>query len=154
MKVSLLYAAGIVTLALSGCSKSTTDESKSPAPAAAPAAAAPPGEHTPDTPEVNSGDTSAANLESAKRIFAMRCQMCHGAAGRGDGPAAVSITPKPRDYSDATWQSSVSDADITKAILEGGGAIGKSQLMPANPDLKSQPEVVTGLVQLIRSFAK
>ena len=35
----------------------------------------------------------------------------------------------------------------------GGAAVGKSPLMPANPDLSSQPEVVQALVKRVRSFA-
>lgn len=93
-------------------------------------------------------------MTEAKTIFATRCQMCHGAAGKGDGPASASLTPKPRDYSDKAWQASVKDEEITKAIVEGGKAVGKSELMPASPDLASKPEVVAALVKLIRSFAQ
>jgi mono/diheme cytochrome c family protein len=40
-------------------------------------------------------DTTAAG----KKIFASSCLACHGATGKGDGPAANALTPKPRDLS-------------------------------------------------------
>ncbi len=88
----------------------------------------------------------------ARSLFDTRCAACHGALGHGDGPAAVSLTPKPRNYTDAAWQGATTDANITKAILEGGAAIGKSAAMPGNPDLDGKPEVVAELVKIIRSL--
>ena len=34
----------------------------------------------------------------------------------------------------------------------GGAAVGKSPIMPASPDLDEKPEVVEGLVKLVRKF--
>ncbi|MEQ1568918.1 MAG: cytochrome c [Myxococcota bacterium] len=33
------------------------------------------------------------------QVFAARCAACHGATGRGDGPAAAGMQPPPRDLS-------------------------------------------------------
>ena len=85
-------------------------------------------------------------------LFKSKCVVCHGDAGKGDGPGAAALTPKPRAFRDAAWQAKVSDEDIAKIILEGGPAVGKSPAMPPNPDLKDKPEVVAGLVKLIRNF--
>ena len=87
-------------------------------------------------------------------IFAIRCSVCHGTSGVGDGAAAVALDPKPRNYQDKTWQASVSNEEIAEIIVKGGAAMGKSALMPPNPDLESKPEVVQGLVFIIREFAK
>ena len=92
--------------------------------------------------------------EEAKKIFATVCAACHGPSGAGDGPASESLTPRPRNYTDAAWQASVTDDDIKKIILEGGQAVGKSPAMPAQQQLKNQPVVVDELVKLIRSFGK
>ena len=43
---------------------------------------------------------------------------------------------------------------IGKAILEGGAAVGKSAVMPSNPDLQKKPEVVGELVKIVRDFGK
>src|ERR1700691_4016466 len=33
------------------------------------------------------------------RVFAQRCAVCHGPDGKGNGPAAPSMLPRPRDFS-------------------------------------------------------
>lgn len=88
----------------------------------------------------------------AEQIFTQRCSVCHGASGKGDGAGAAALNPKPRDYTDAAWQKSVTDDVLTKVILEGGQSIGKSPLMAPSPDLKDKPEVVKALVAKVRSF--
>jgi mono/diheme cytochrome c family protein len=97
---------------------------------------------------------AAPPAESAQEIFKNRCSPCHGPQGRGDGPASAALTPKPRDYADAEWQKSVTDDQIKKTILYGGAAVGKSPVMPSQPDLESKPEALAGLVQLIREVGK
>ena len=91
-------------------------------------------------------------LAEAKQMFSTVCAACHGVDGTGNGPAAASLDPKPRNYTDAAWQASVTDDDIRKIILQGGQAVGKSPMMPAQAQLKDKPEVVDGLVSIVRSF--
>ncbi len=91
--------------------------------------------------------------QQAKQIFNVRCAVCHGATGKGDGPGAAALNPKPRDYSDAAWQASVTDEKLKKVIVEGGVAVGMSELMAPNPDLGQKPEVLDEIVKMIRSFA-
>ncbi|MFT3926656.1 MAG: cytochrome c [Myxococcales bacterium] len=83
-------------------------------------------------------------------LFSRRCASCHGASGRGDGLAATAMDPRPRNLSDAQWQSSVSDADITQAIREGGLARNLSPSMPPHPDLS--PAQLAELVTFIRGL--
>jgi cytochrome c553 len=90
----------------------------------------------------------------AERLFATTCSNCHGKDGAGNGPAAEYLKPKPRNYTDATWQASVTDEDLKKIILLGGAGAGKSAMMPPNPGLKDRPEVVQELVKIIRGFGK
>jgi mono/diheme cytochrome c family protein len=92
--------------------------------------------------------------EEARAIFLERCTPCHGAEGRGDGGSAAALNPKPRNYHDKTWQAQATDEGIAKAILEGGGAVGKSTVMPSNPDLVKKPEVVKSLVHIVRGFGQ
>jgi uncharacterized membrane protein len=94
----------------------------------------------------------ATPAEEARSLFDTRCAACHGANGQGDGAAAASLNPKPRNYHDATWQAAVTDAGIAKVVLEGGAAVGKSTTMPGNPDLKAKPAVIAELVKIIRGF--
>lgn len=130
---------------LLGCSRGRgADESKvsakqNPATVVAPAAPAAPA-------------APVADMVAAKKVFDERCTVCHGVKGLGDGPAAQTLTPKPRAFSDSTWQTSVTDKQIEQTIIAGGAAVGKSPLMPGNPDLKTKPEVVRGLLEVIRGY--
>ncbi len=94
---------------------------------------------------------SAISPEAAE-AYKTRCATCHGDDGKGSGSAAAALNPKPRDYTDAAWQASVTDEQIKTAILKGGAGIGKSPLMPAAADLEQKPEVLKGLVAKVRSF--
>ena len=91
-------------------------------------------------------------VKAANEKWDTLCVTCHGATGKGDGPGAAALNPKPRSFADPAWQSSVTDEHIEKVIVEGGAAVGKSALMTANPDLKDKPEVVKELVKAIRAF--
>lgn len=89
----------------------------------------------------------------AEEIFKTRCTTCHGPEGKGDGPASVTLNPKPRNFSDQEWQKQVTDEHIEKIIQYGGAAVGKSAAMPGNPDLMSKPAVVAALREHVRSLA-
>lgn len=87
-----------------------------------------------------------------KEIFISRCAPCHGPSGHGDGPAAVNLLPRPRDFHDTSWQTSVTDEQIEAIIRRGGLSVGKSVLMPANPDFDD--ERIRELRRYIRSLGK
>jgi cytochrome c553 len=126
---------------LGGCAK---EEAPKQAPTAGPLPGA----------QAQAGKPSGAAVEEAKNIFQMRCVICHGQTGKGDGPGAASLNPKPRDYTDKAWQASVTDDELKKVIVQGGAALNKSPIMPPNPDLGQKPEVLDAVVALIRAFAQ
>lgn len=97
---------------------------------------------------------SAEALAAARTVYASRCAMCHGPSGRGDGPMAKGLPVRPQDLSDRLWQSNRSNQRLGLVIVNGGPAIGKSPLMPAQPDLATQPATVDGLIAMVRGFAK
>ena len=142
-RTALLFAPLLVL----ACSKTQgTDEvpRATSAPAATPAPAA-----------AGGGDNagSGAGEAQAETIFKTRCSTCHGMEGKGNGPAAITLNPKPRNYTDPAWQKSVTDDHIREIIVKGGAPVGKSPLMPPNPDLVDKPEVVSALMRKVRSFA-
>ncbi len=110
--------------------------------------------------EPASGDTSSPatggkiDMDKAQTMFNERCAACHGTEGKGNGPASAALNPKPRNYTDKAWQASVTDEQLRKTILMGGAAVGKSPIMPASPDLDEKPEVVDGLINIVRRFGK
>ncbi|HQY61967.1 MAG: c-type cytochrome [Myxococcales bacterium] len=132
MKTNLLIATALLSvgasLAVIGCSKT-----EAPADKGSSAVKAGPGD------------------EEAKKLFETTCSPCHGTTGKGDGPAAAALNPKPRAYSDKAWQASVTDEQLKKVIKEGGAAVGKSASMPPLPP-DTKPEVVDGLVKIVRGF--
>jgi mono/diheme cytochrome c family protein len=131
-----------VLIGLGACAQKEESAGKAPQAGPSPAAQPPPGQ------------PSAAAVEEAKNIFEMRCVICHGQSGKGDGAGAASLDPKPRNYSDKAWQASVTDEDLKKVIVQGGAALKKSPVMPPNPDLGQKPEVLDALVAMIRGFAQ
>lgn len=97
-------------------------------------------------------DIPAAAVSEGDQVWTTRCSLCHGATGKGDGPASGPLNPKPRDMTDKKWQASVDDAHIEKVIVKGGQSVNLSPMMAANPDLESKPDVVKALRAKVRSL--
>jgi len=133
----IMIVIGAVAL---GC---TPKEEAAPEQEVAPPAAA-------EVAEVAVADPKAEAVE----IYENRCTVCHGKLGKGDGEGSAALDPKPRDFTLAEWQESVTDEHIQKIIVYGGIAVGKSATMPANPDLDAKPEVVKEIVVYVRNLAK
>lgn len=87
----------------------------------------------------------------AKYMENMRCSACHGEMGKGDGPAAVALNPKPRNYTDCNEMGKRSDADLFKVIKEGGPAVKLSPLMIAFGAQLNDKEI-WDIVAFIRSI--
>ena len=63
---------------------------------------------------------SPALLEQGKALFAQECASCHGPAGKGDGPAGLSLTPRPRDFTSKDgWKNGPRLDAIYKTLDEG-----------------------------------
>ncbi len=85
-----------------------------------------------------------ASVKDGKASFDAHCALCHGNAGKGDGPAASSINPKPKNLGDTAIQRQT-DGELFWKISEGRGVM---------PSWKQLPEVERwSLVQYIRSLA-
>lgn len=130
---------------ISGCTSKDAAPAEPKAVEAAPAPAPTP---------APAAEPEADPVEVAAGLFKDRCTVCHGATGKGDGEGSAALDPKPRDFTSAEWQASVTDEHIQKIIVYGGMAVGKSPTMPANPDLDAKPEVVAELVKVVRGLAQ
>ena len=62
------------------------------------------------------GNTSV--LPEAKALYIANCAPCHGDKGRGDGPAAAGLNPKPADHSSVAVQNE-SDGALFWKLSEG-----------------------------------
>lgn len=125
-----------VVLLLAGCNKGKSDDA----------------EESKDTTEEEVVVIGEAMRAQAKETFISRCSSCHGTLGKGDGPASKGLTPPPRNFTDATWQSNIDDAYLARIIQYGGGAVGRSVAMPSHPDLGGNKELLAALIQYIRSL--
>jgi len=100
------------------------------------------------------GESAGSPLSEAQAYYNARCVVCHGTTGAGDGPSADSFNPRPHNQTDPAWQASVTDDQIREIILRGGKRLGKSPAMPSGARLRERPEVLDGLVQIVRDFGK
>jgi mono/diheme cytochrome c family protein len=60
-----------------------------------------------------------ADIERGSTLFATHCATCHGANGKGDGPAAPGLLPPPANFTDAFHARYYSDAGRVEIIREG-----------------------------------
>ncbi len=58
-------------------------------------------------------------LSRGALVFQQNCAGCHGALGRGDGPQAASLTPRPPNLSDAATLADRSPLDFYRRITLG-----------------------------------
>ena len=100
---------------------------------------------------VNGGGALAAG--SARETFVEVCSICHGVGGKGDGPSAAGLDPRPADFTDCAVMQKQSDATLFTIIKRGGPGAGRSIVMPAWGD--SLPDgQIRDLVAVVRSFCK
>ena len=98
----------------------------------------------------------AARLSAAEgtaTLFKELCSVCHGADGKGDGPSAKGLEPKPADFTNCKVMGKDSDDVLSKIIKGGGQSVGRSTVMPAWGDSLSDQQI-RELVKFIRSLCK
>jgi cytochrome c553 len=91
----------------------------------------------------------SASAADVKEIWAKDCAKCHGADGKGDTKMGKKIDIK--DFTDAKYQDSLKDADMTKAIKEGVKD-GEKIRMKAAEGLSD--DEIKALVAYVRAFKK
>lgn len=127
-------AAFVLVLGLASCSDGKKAEAKKPGLAA---------------PNYDV-ELTAENIEKGKALYKINCAPCHGATGHGDGPAAATLNPKPRNHTDKKYMETLTNEHIFKTIKQGGGQYGFPG-MPANPQLKDND--ILEVIAFIRSIA-
>jgi len=60
-------------------------------------------------------------LESGKAVYegAAGCVACHGAGGKGDGPVAFALNPKPRDFTRDPFKAGDSVEQVFATLTNG-----------------------------------
>lgn len=95
----------------------------------------------------------AGDMAAGRALYQQYCSTCHGPQGKGDGPAATTMTPKPRDHTDGRYMNALSDAHLTTVIREGGAAVQRSPLMPPWKGTLS-PQQIVDIVTYLRTLAE
>ena len=72
-------------------------------------------------PVTSDGRYSAA---AGQVLYAQHCTVCHGEAGRGDGPTADALNPKPADFTDHELRDSRTPAERFDIINNGVASTG------------------------------
>ncbi len=145
----------VVAVACGGSEE--TASAPTPAESPAPSAEAP----TPPEPEpaAEPAATAAAAPESTpdaaqgKQLYATYCASCHGPTGKGDGPVAAGLDPKPAKHTDGEYMNALSNEHLFKVVKEGGPAVGKSPLMAPWGGTLSDAQI-WDVVAFLRSLAE
>ncbi|MDP1638832.1 MAG: c-type cytochrome [Candidatus Nitrotoga sp.] len=76
-----------------------------------------------------SAEFDKASVSRGKTLYKEYCSQCHGATGKGDGPAASGLDPKPAIHANIPFEKLPMEY-LYNVINHGGPAIGKSPNMP------------------------
>src|SRR4030095_508246 len=104
-------------------------------------------------PKTDTAGGVSGDVAAGKAKFEQNCAVCHGTSGKGDGPGAAALNPKPRDYTNAAYMKTRSDDQLRKVIKEGGAASGFSAVMPPWGGTLSDQDI-TNVIAYIRTFSK
>jgi mono/diheme cytochrome c family protein len=94
---------------------------------------------------VNPIPRNKASMERGKKLYQTHCAVCHGPDGKGDGPAAAGLSPRPTNLVQMAGHHS--DGDFAWKIANGRGA------MPAWKGVLSENDI-WDLTNFIQSFGK
>ncbi len=87
-----------------------------------------------------------AMLKDVRKLYVSTCAPCHGEKGKGDGPAAVALNPKPADHTSVAVQRQT-DGALFWMISTGRNS------MPAYKAVLTETQRWQ-LIDYIRTFAK
>ena len=82
------------------------------------------------------------------KVYANVCAVCHGPKGLGDGPAGMSLNPKPRNFVEGKWKQGGDSMSLFTTIAKG--IPGTSMAPFAHLPVKDR----WGLVQFLRSITE
>ena len=88
---------------------------------------------------------TAQSISRGRQLFQHYCEACHGAEGRGDGPAAAALAQRPEDLTSIAPPPYFPDGVVAYRIVNGG------EVMPAWKTVLSAGNI-WDLINFIRSL--
>jgi len=73
---------------------------------------------------------AGADPDQGAHWFSFYCIHCHGWTGKGDGPTAAKLDPRPRNLTNGSYTNYISNLDLFTVIKGGGIARNLSSSMP------------------------
>ncbi len=96
-----------------------------------------------------------AATPTGQRVYAQRCAVCHGPDGRGNGPAAPSLIPRPRDFTQGRFKfkstangQPPTDDDLLRIVANGL----RASAMPSWRDVLT-PDEIRAVVAYVKRFS-
>jgi mono/diheme cytochrome c family protein len=105
----------------------------------------------PAKPAAAAAKATPESIASGEAIFKRQCQMCHGATGMGDGPAAKTLKGKLPNLADKAAMAKVTDEQIQELIESG-----KKSEIGNMPSFKSKlkPQEIQDVIGFVHTLAK
>lgn len=102
---------------------------------------------------VAAASAQQANVANGKAKYLEHCAACHGTEGKGDGPDAKDLNPKPRNHTDGNVMNRLRDNYLFTVVKNGGQAVGKSDQMPGWGNILSDQDI-TDVIAFVRTLAR
>lgn len=80
-----------------------------------------------------------------KTLYEQHCTICHGAEGKGNGPAAASLSPHPADFTKPQFWEGGGDKKIAETIRNGHGPM---------PAFKMSTTEITAIIDYMKKAFK
>jgi mono/diheme cytochrome c family protein len=88
------------------------------------------------------------NAADGAETYAIQCASCHGAEGKGDGPAGQALTPSPTDFT----AQAIPAERAYNVIAKGGMSEGLAATMPGF-ERTLEDQMIRDLTAYIQAFA-
>lgn len=95
--------------------------------------------------QINPVKPTAESVDAGRVIYMQNCQGCHGAEGRGDGPAARALKMDARDLTDRDLMGAAADGELFWKI-----ATGRAPMNAFSPHLSD--EEIWSVVNFLRTL--
>ena len=82
---------------------------------------------------------STENIADGEMLYQRQCMVCHGASGKGDGPAGKTLIPRPENLAFTRRLPIATDTFFFWTLSEGGESLGTR--MPAFGERLSDREI-------------